>query len=143
LYRYSLAEITTLRSNSVLHKIELRQLALQELAGVRGEARVKMLALVENATKGAPVGAFKSDKLTRIADLEDVISELKIEKGELEATVAKLQTVFKLRVASRASAAAREIRERSAGALAAEGEAVVAREAAEGRLVGLYKGCTS
>ena len=128
------AEVATLRSNTVLHKIELRQQALQELAAVRGEARVKMLAVVENATKGAPGGAFTSDKLTRIADLEDAISALKIEKGELEATVAKLQTVFKLRVASRASASAREIRDRSAGALAAEREAVVAREAAEGRL---------
>ena len=53
-----------------------------------------------------------------------------------EATVAKLQTVFKLRMASRQAKSAREIRDQSAGAREAEQEAVIAREAAEGRLVG-------
>ena len=77
------AELSALRTNIVLHKIELRQQALQELATVRGEARVKMLAMLESAAGGG--GGFKSDKLMRIANLEDAMSELKMEKGELEA----------------------------------------------------------
>jgi hypothetical protein len=52
--------------------------------------------------------------------------------------VAKLQTVFKLRMASRQAKSAREIRDQSGGAREAEQEAVIAREAAEGRLVGHY-----
>jgi|AntAceMinimDraft_5_1070358.scaffolds.fasta_scaffold15591_1 hypothetical protein len=128
------AEITTLRANTVLHKIDLRQKALHTLAGVRSEARVKMLGLMEDATRGASGGSFRPDKLTRIGDLEDAVSALQIDNGELEATLAKLQTVFKLRTASRKSAAARETRDRTAGALEAEGVAVIAREAAEARL---------
>jgi hypothetical protein len=56
---------------------------LRHYTTVRGEARVKMLAMLESAAGGG--GGFKSDKLLRIANLEDDMSDLKMEKGELEA----------------------------------------------------------